>query len=237
LRRDRPITRLGATTGCTVDGVSLNFSPQVCTIPVTFTPTLPGNASAQLPIARSASIVISDVESGTPNAYAIPLTGSSIHPLLVVTPGLISDLIGNDQAPPSSQTGYAGDGGPASGAVFNGPLGIAMDGGGNIYIADTGNCLIRRIDGTTHQVSTIAGIAPSPAPNCGAGTDGVAATASMLMAPTSVAVDAAGNIYIADSGNSAIRMVSVASGLIQTVAGTLGSPGFSGDTGPRLRRS
>jgi hypothetical protein len=217
-----------AQGNCVTGGVTFSGGT-TCTIPITFTPSLPGDASSPEPISRSAPLLITDTENGMPMKYAVGLTGSGTNPLLVVTPGLISDRVGNDQAPAASQTGFGGDGGTSSGAVFNGPRGMTLDAAGNIYIADTGNCVIRRIDNISRVVSTVAGVIPSPAVHCGAGTDGVAATSSMLQTPVGIALDAAGNLYIADSGNNAIREVSAATGLISTVAGTLGTAGFSGD--------
>jgi hypothetical protein len=218
-----------SVTGCTVDGMSINTG--TCSVQVTFTPKLPGNASAQTPIARSAPLLIVDTENGasTPMTYAVPLTGSATSPLPVVAPGIISDFAGNDQAPTS---GFAGDGGPASAAVFNGPTHMAVDSAGNVYISDTGNCVVRRIDKASHQIITVAGIAPSPAPNCGDGSEGVPATQSKLGSNQGIALDAAGNLYIADAANDAVRVVSAATGLITTIAGTLNQAGFSGDGGP-----
>jgi hypothetical protein len=217
---------LGAITGCVVDGSTVNTDGTICMVPVTFSPTLPGNAGAPVPIARSAPLLVNDVENGALKTYAFGLVGSGTQPQPVLVPGIISDIVGNDLIP---IVGFSGDGGPASQAEFNGPTNLAVDVAGNIYISDTGNCVVRRVDATTHIVTTVAGTAPSPTPNCGVGTDGVAPTSSMLNGNTGIALDAAGNLYIADTGNHAIRMVSSASGLITTVAGTLGSAGFSGD--------
>jgi hypothetical protein len=217
---------LGAITGCVVDGSTVNTDGAVCVVPVTFSPLLPGNASAQEPIARSAPLLVSDVENGTAKTYSFGLVGSGTQTQPVLIPGIITDIVGNDLIP---IVGYSGDGGPANQAEFNGPTNLAVDVAGNMYISDTGNCVVRRVDAVTHTIALFAGVAPSPMPNCGAGTDGVAATASLLNHSNGIAVDAAGNVYIADTGNHAIRLVSAATGLIQTVAGTLGTPGFSGD--------
>lgn len=105
--------------------------------------------------------------------------------------------------------GYSGDGGAATAAQLGGPHGIAFDGTGNLFIADTPNNVIRRI---------------SPS-----GTISTVATGVSLHYPYNVALDAAGNLYIADSGNAVIRKMT-AKGTI-TVAGN-GAAGFSGDNGP-----
>ena len=120
--------------------------------------------------------------------------------------------------------GFSGDGGPASEARLRNPEGVAVDGAGNLYIADTGNERIRKVD-STGTITTIAGTGES-----GSGGDGGPATAARLDFPTDMAVDGTGNLYIADTGNSRIRKVD-STGTITTVAGT-GERGFSGDEGP-----
>src|SRR5450631_383672 len=121
--------------------------------------------------------------------------------------------------------GFTGDGGTAIGAQINGPLGVAVDAAGNLYIADTGNEVVRKVsaDGT---ISTVAGTGTS-----GYLGDGGAARSAWLNGPEAVAVDAAGNLYIADTFNGRIRRVGT-DGIITTVAG-VGSTGiYSGDGGP-----
>ena len=103
------------------------------------------------------------------------------------------------------------------------PYGVAVDGAGNLYIADWGNNRIRKVD-STGAISTFAGTGTS-----GFGGDGGAATAAQLYGPAGVAVDGAGNLYIADERNDRIRKVD-STGTINTVAGT-GAIGFSGDGG------
>jgi YD repeat-containing protein len=121
-------------------------------------------------------------------------------------------------------TRVLGDGGPATAAQLNAPHGVAVDAAGTLYIADTDNHRVRKVapDGT---ISTIAGDGTP-----GFGGDGGPATRAQLREPHGVAVDADGNVYIADSDNHRIRMVSPA-GTITTVAGN-GDPGFDGDGGP-----
>jgi sugar lactone lactonase YvrE len=223
-----------------------------CSFTVNFSPKLPGSASAPVPIGRTAPLQViyqyADPTVGwTYQVVNIPLIGSGTTPTAVMTPGLISDLVGSDISP---KTGYAGDGGVASGAVFSNPAAIAVDGLGNIYIADKGNNVVRVVymaggipnvaSPVAGKIYTVAGIAPtSSASTAGAGVDGVAATASPLNGPSGIALDAAGNLYIADTGNSAVRMVSAVTGNIFTVAGTLNNGGvatsagccFSGDQG------
>ncbi len=121
--------------------------------------------------------------------------------------------------------GYAGDGGPATQAEFYQPGAVAVDGSGNLYIADTYNYAVRKVapNGT---ITTVAGTG-----NYGYTGDGGPATKATLDVCYGVAVDTAGNIYIADTGNNVIRKVTVATGVITTVAGT-GAAGYNGDAGP-----
>ena len=124
----------------------------------------------------------------------------------------------------SATAGFGGDGGPAAGAYFNGPSGLAFDAAGNLYVADTGNQRIRRIspDGT---IATVAGSGEQGYTN-----DTGPAIYADLNGPEGVAADSAGNLYIADTLNQRVRVVSK-NGIINTLAGT-GFPGYSGDGGP-----
>jgi hypothetical protein len=129
--------------------------------------------------------------------------------------------------------GYNQDGALAINSAVNAPNGVFVDGSGNIFIADTGNCLIREVSAGT--ISTVAGSVPNPntnPPSCGFSGEGLLATNAQLNAPNSVFVDGSGNIFIADTGNHVIREVLIATGTIQTVAGTPQSAGYSGDLGP-----
>ena len=115
-----------------------------------------------------------------------------------------------------------GDNGPAIGAELFRPYGVAVDAAGNSYIADSGNSRVRKV--SNGVITTVAGNGAQ-----GFGGDNGAATSAQLNEPYGVAVDSSGNLYIADSGNSRIRMV--ANGVITTVAGS-GTQGFGGDNGP-----
>ena len=119
-----------------------------------------------------------------------------------VTPnGVITTLAGN------GSPGYSGDGGPANQARLNQPRGVAVDAGGNVYVADTGNAQVRRID-TQGTITTVD-------------------TSGALVDPRGVAVDRAGNLYIADTGNRLVRRVSPGA-LVTTIAGS-GTCCYSGD--------
>ena len=124
------------------------------------------------------------------------------------------------------ERGYGGDGGPATQAQLAHPFGIEVDGDGNVYIADTENGRIRKVDAATGIISTIAGTG-----NQDDGGDGGPATQAQLDGPHGVAFDAAGNLYIADAWSKRIRKVDAATGTISTIAGT-GERGYGGDGGP-----
>lgn len=118
--------------------------------------------------------------------------------------------------------GFMGDGGPAASAELNQPLGLAIDSSNNLYISDSQNNRVRKVT-ASGTISTIAGDGFNPA------VDGGPALSSGLNDPIGVAVDAAGNVYIADSHNHRIRKVDT-NGIITTVAGN-GNKGYSGDFG------
>ena len=151
--------------------------------------------------------------------------------------GLAADVLGNvyvadtgnsviDLIPPSGMViplaGMAGSPGNNDGAVgtatFTNPQGVAVDGSGNVYVADTGDSTIRMIQ--NGQVSTLAGTAGSPGSGNGAALGGAG-----FNAPQSVAVDGLGNVYVADTGNNTIRMLQ--NGQVSTLAGTAGTTGHT----------
>ena len=124
----------------------------------------------------------------------------------------------------SSGGGYWGDNGPAVAARLSLPSAVAVNGPGTLYIADTENQRIRRVD-ASGKITTVAGSG-----EYGYSGDNGPATQAQLKRPEGVAMDSAGNLYIADRENNRIRRVD-ASGIITTVAGA-GEPGFKGDGGP-----
>ena len=129
----------------------------------------------------------------------------------VSTGGTITTVAG------TGSEGYSGDGGLATKAEFLGPNGIAIDQAGNLFIADTYNLRVRRVDHATHKVSTYAGNGSScSTPPCG---DGGLATNASLSSAFALAVDSAGNLYIADPYDQVIREVNAGTGIIDAVAG------------------
>jgi hypothetical protein len=124
--------------------------------------------------------------------------------------------------------GFAGDGGQATSALLNGPTGLAADTHGNVYIADTNNCVVRVVN-TSGIINRYAGTKKG---TCGYSTGGGVALSAELNHPTGLGFDMTGNLYIADTGNQLIRQVNL-QGTIATYAGTPGAkPGFAGDKGP-----
>lgn len=143
--------------------------------------------------------------------------------------GIISKFAGGG-------AGSLGDGGPATSArlSFQGPhAGLAVDGAGNVYIADYFDSRIRKVD-TSGNITTVAGNSTSPGLGSFSG-DGGPATGAGLNSPTGVAIDSAGNLYIADYGNQRIRKVDT-SGKITTFAGIgVVTASDSGDGGPATK--
>jgi sugar lactone lactonase YvrE len=133
------------------------------------------------------------------------------------TAGTISTIAGN------GTPGFSGDGGPATAAQILSVTGICIDGAGNLYIADLPNQRVRKIS-ASGIITTVAGNGTA-----GYMGDGGAATAAQLNQPSDVAIDAAGNLYIADKANNRVRKVT-SSGTITTYAG-YASVGYSGDGG------
>jgi len=155
---------------------------------------------------------------GPANIYISDRNNSRVREVSAPT-GIINTVAGNGTA------GYSGDGGAATGAELHSPSGVALDMSGNIYIADTTNDRIREVTKSTGDISTVAGNGTA-----GYSGDGGAATSAELHLPIGVGVDAAGNIYIADTMNDRIRKVTASTALISTVAGN-GTAGYSGDGG------
>jgi hypothetical protein len=150
---------------------------------------------------------------GSGNTYVADTLNNRIRE---ISSGVITTIAGTGAA------GSGGDGGAAINAQLNHPTGVAVDGSGNLYIADEYNNRIRKID-VTGKISTVAGNG-----TVGSGGDGGSATRAQLYYPTGVAVDKFGNFYIADSNNQRIRKVT--GGTITTVAGN-GNVGYNCNNG------
>jgi sugar lactone lactonase YvrE len=152
------------------------------------------------------------------NLYIADIANCRIRRVAAAS-GIITTVVGNGSC------GFGGDGGAATAAELNNPRGVALDSGGNLYVADTDNCRIRSVDGPSGIIRTVVG---NGLP--GFSGDGGAATTALLYYPEGIALDPGGNLYIADTSSGRIRRVASESGIIATVAGN-GLPGFSGDGG------
>jgi sugar lactone lactonase YvrE len=135
---------------------------------------------------------------------------------------VITTIAGNGTA------GYSGDNGPATSAELYWPYGVAVDSVGNVYIADMNNNVVRRVDAATGTITPVAGNRTQ-----GYSGDTQSATSAELNNPLGVTIDAAGNLYISDSGNNVVRKVAAGTGIITTIAGN-GTLGWSGDGGPAI---
>lgn len=176
-----------------------------------------------------------------------PNSTTAITPLV----GTITTYAGNGYGAGegAGDGAFSGDGGPATSAELNSPWGVTFDAAGNLYIADTYNSRIRKVNTPTGTITTIAGSAngnllctgSTPETYCG---NGGPATSAVLDQPSAAVFDPSGNLYIADTGHSLIRKVNAKTGNISTYAGSvmctgtggeefcLGSPGYTGDGGP-----
>jgi len=148
------------------------------------------------------------------------LTASPSRAQSVYTPYTFTTLAG--------KAGFSGSGnGTGSAAQFNAPFGVAVDGAGNVYVADTLNYIIRKVT-PAGVVTTLAGLAGS------AGSANGTGSAARFYKPSGVAVDSAGNVFVADTLNSTIRRVTPA-GVVTTFAGKAGQTGTNNGTGSAAR--
>jgi sugar lactone lactonase YvrE len=232
----------GTISGCVVDGHTVNPGLSVCVVEVTFSPQYPGLRTAPLVVTDSAG-----------SKSSVGLVGTGLAPQAALTPGIITTIAGNGTA------GFSGDGGPATEAELNSPSDGKFDWAGNLYIADSHNQRIRKVDrnGIITTVAVKGGylfaLALDAAGNiyfttngyhltyvykvdlngvvtifAGNGTsgysgDGGPATEAELGFMWGLAADAAGNVYISDGNNGVIRKVDT-QGIITSIVSNLNSP-------------
>jgi len=211
-------------------GLSFTSGVTTCTESVTFTPKAPG--------LRIGAVVLRDNSKNVLGTTY--LSGTGLGGLGVLVPGNLVTVAGVYQKYGPAANGIATQ------TDLDQPAGIVIDGEGNLYIADSAHNQIRMVCGRGTSGTPITTIAGTSCPGGAgyiysiAGTgdpsytgDGASASAATLSGPSGVALDGAGNLYIADSNNNVIRMISAATGFISTVVGSLpGTAGYLGDNGP-----
>src|SRR5271165_2083881 len=188
---------VGIVRGCDTTGNVSNPANTICTVPVTFSPAYPGARTGTLTIRNGNTVV------GTAGLY-----GMGQGPLASQYPGGIKSFVGGGSTTPS------GTAIPSASAHLMAPISVAFDSLGNLYIADFQDNLVEEVSATTGQLVVVAGggnIAPSTSP--------ISATSALLNGPSGVAVDGAGDLYIADYGNGLVERVSATTGQIVVVAG------------------
>jgi sugar lactone lactonase YvrE len=214
-----PLSAVAFTNGGSYNVVVTNLYGSITSAVAVVTVGLPPGIVAQ-PASQTNlfgdAVAFSVAVSGTgPFTYQWQLNGANL------TEGVITTMAGD------GMEGYSGDGGPATKAELNLPSGVALDASGNLFIADNYNSRIRKV-ATNGIITTVAGNG-----KYGYSGDGGPATKAELTGPSGVALDASGNLFIADTDNSVIRKVAT-NGIITTVAGN-GKYGYSGDGGPATK--
>jgi uncharacterized protein (TIGR03437 family) len=218
---------------------SYNISTYVGTSPGTGAPATAGFAGDSLAPANAKLFAPQAVALDSNHDLYIADSGNSR--IRKVSGGKVSTVAGSGTAP--ANLGYSGDGGAATSALLNHPYGVRVDSAGNIYISDIDNQVVRRVDGKSGNITTIAGV------NGNYGyfdwEDGGPAANSYLDKPVGLAFDAAGNLYIGDSNDDRVRTIDT-KGIIHTFAGanqynkTPGSTpwtSYGGDGGPATKAS
>lgn len=221
--------KFNACTGMTVDGAGnifvadahnhvvrkIDVTGMITTFAGTGTAGYSGNGGAATAAKLNNPMSVATDAAG--NVYIADNVNNVIR--VVNAAGKIQNYAGN------AISGYSGDGDTAHLASLKLPQAIALDASGNLYIADGGNNVIRKV-GADRIISTVAGNGA-----LGDGGDGGQATDAKLSTPSGIAVNAAGDIYIADIFNNRVRKVDAVSGIITTIAGN-GMTGNSGNGGP-----
>jgi hypothetical protein len=183
---------------------------QTCTVNVILHPKYPGTHTGAVVLTQS---------SGDPLGVTF-MDGASRGSLGLIVPGTITTVAGN------GAWIYRQDNVPAINAPIFLPMGVAIDGAGNLFLSDSSNNRIRRVDAGTGLISTVVGNG-----NPGFAGDNGPAASAMVSNPSALLLDGAGNIYFADSGNHVVRMVNATTGIITSVAGVGTHEGYFGDLG------
>ncbi len=184
----------------------------------------PGFSGDNGPAAAAAlNLPIALATDGSNNLYIADTGNQRIRRVDAAT-GIMTAVAGN------GTQGFAGDNGPATSASIDSPAGLAIS-GGSLYLADSHNHRIRKVDLTSGLITTLAGTG-----TLGFSGDGAVASGAALALPRGITFDSSGNLYLADTENHRIRVITAATGAISTVAGN-GTQGFSGDGGPAVSAS
>ena len=180
-----------------------------------------GETAVEDGIAATESVLFAPNSAVADNAGNVYVADTKHHRIRMVDPsGVISTLAG------TGDWGFSGDGGPAAAARLASPFGLALDREGNLYLSDSGNHRIRRIDAATRTIETVAGTG-----EVRFSFDGGPAVATEVVDPQGIATDDSGNVLVAERATSRVRRIDAVTGTIDTVAGT-GFRGHSGDGGP-----
>jgi hypothetical protein len=192
------------------NGIIREISPAGVTTTIAGTAKVYGSANGT-GAAAEFNVPLAVAVDGSGNVYVSDYSNSNVRK--ITSSGVVTSLAGN-----TGITGYAD--GTGAGAEFNSPFGIGVDGSGNVYVADSGNNEIRKIT-SSGTVTTLAGSRPN--------TNGTGAAAGFNLT-TGVAVDASGNVYVADQQNDEIRKITP-DGAVTTLAGSPGDAGSNDGTG------
>lgn len=196
-----------------------------CTLDVVFKPTAEG--------IRSFPVTITD--NDTNGSVSTTLSSTGLGSALAMTSGMMYIVAGTH----ATTIVNRGDGGPATKADLQTPTGLVVDSSGNIYFSEYGFCQVRRVDGNTGIISTIAG--DDPTNNCqyeAASNDGGLATQAHTPFVSNLTLDKNNHLYLAEVRDSRIRRIDLSTGIITAFAGNGGGAayniacGYSGDGGP-----
>ena len=168
-----------------------------------------GSLATGIPATTAQLVTPAGICADASNNLFIADSGNNRVVRIDAVTGLLTLVAGNGAA--SSN----GDGGPAVAASLSHPMGVALDSGGNLFISESQGNRIRRVDGQTGVITTIAGTGISSF-----GGDSGPATSAAFNLPGGIAFDSTGNLYFADMGNNRVRRIDAQTGIITTVAGT-----------------
>jgi uncharacterized protein (TIGR03437 family) len=213
---------------CHAQATSYNISTYVGTSPGTGSPATAGFSGDGL--APSSAKLYAPQAVALDSNRDLYVADAGNNRVRKVSGGKISTVAGSGAT--GSSAGYAGDGGAATSALLRNPYGVHVDSAGNIYISDIDNQVVRRVDGKTGTITTVAGVNG----NYGYFPDQQPASSAYLDKPVGLAFDTKGNLHIADSSDDRVRYIS-SDGNIHTYAGANQWDTYGGDGGPATAAS